>query len=493
MMKKNATPVSSASRRSAIKAMAAAAASYMLPVGANADEIDRTRDQFGDITNIVVVMMENRSFDHMLGWVKGADGISGTRSYYNKFGIRFDSFALSSTSNHWGGIPLHGYDDGRVCFNHGKMDGFIKTENFEMLALGENLQMNPFPIGYFPESKLPFYSGCAKYFTIGDRYFSGFLGQTWPNRMYIHTGQTDRMGTFYPAQDGSVHIISDLVSIWDLAKEKGVSAKYYYSDLPATAFWGTRHNDISFGLSEFFEDAKKGTLPNISYVDPAAIGEVLGKSNDDHPVADVANGQAFLNEIYNALSTGPNWQSTLLIVTYDEWGGFADHVAPPMAPVSDAEKNLIGGGNDGRLGIRVPFLLIGPRARRNADRAGTSAVVSHQYDPNAVLNFICDRFGLQRLGVRGRTSGSIATALLPQGTADYSEAPVFKVERGDLPLLDERAAMTDAVARMFRNPVINDVCADVLARLEKKTINFENHLEELAAIMIFAKQYGFPV
>jgi phospholipase C len=117
----------------------------------------------------------------------------------------------------------------------------------------------------------------------------------------------------------------------------------------------------------------------------------------------VRDGQVFLNRIYDALRASPNWERTLMIVTYDEWGGFYDHVVPPFAPISAAEQAI---GNDGRLGFRTPCVIVGPRARRGH--------VSHlQFDPNSVINLIRWRWGLAPVGdsPRNQTSINMAHAL----------------------------------------------------------------------------------
>src|SRR3546814_10270583 len=149
-------------------------------------------------------------------------------------------------------------------------------------------------------------------------------------------------------------------------------------------------------------------LANLTYIDNVGtpINELGGLSGDDHPFADIRNGQAFLNEVYDILRRGPQWEKTLLVINYDEWGGFYDHVPPPFAPVTDAEAAL---GNDGRLGCRVPCVIIGPQARRGH--------VEHtQFDPNSILNMIAWRFGFDPLGARG-DSNNLARAL------NFSAAP----------------------------------------------------------------------
>jgi phospholipase C len=353
------------------------------------------------IDHIVQVMMENRSFDHMLGWVPGSDGVQAGLRFPNINGDMIETFRLSQDPDYgfqgcgWAD-PAHGYEDGRIHLNNGAMNGWLLTES---------TASNPddhFPVGYYTAEDLPFYAGVAQNFTICDRYFHGVLAQTFPNRMYIHAGQTDRLTNTLPwAQQEP----STLPTIWDLLAEKGLSGKNYFFDLPLTGLWGTKYASISEHFSQFLVDAARGTLPAVSYFDPffgLSVGETpAGISQDDHPQADVRDGQVYLNRIYDALRASPNWERTLMIVTYDEWGGFYDHVVPPFAPVSAEESAL---GNDGRLGFRTPCVIIGPRARRGH--------VSHlQFDPNSVINLIRWRWGLGSLSARDNSSLNMAHAL----------------------------------------------------------------------------------
>jgi phospholipase C len=210
----------------------------------------------------------------------------------------------------------------------------------------------------------------------------------------MHSGQTDRLTNTMD--------ISSLPTIWDRLNAKGVSAAYYFSDLPLLALWGTKYVTSGNILphATFLTQAALGQLPSVSYVEPRFLGEGNQVSNDDHPAADVRDGQAFVNGIYEALRQSPNWEKTLLIVNYDEWGGFYDHVVPPFGPVSDAERAL---GNDGRLGFRVPCMLIGPRAPKR--------ICNLPFDPQSILNLITWRFGLDPVGSRADWSLNMALAL----------------------------------------------------------------------------------
>ncbi|QHS10662.1 alkaline phosphatase family protein [Sinimarinibacterium sp. NLF-5-8] len=373
--------------------------------------------QDSGIDHIVVVMMENRSFDHFLGWVAGADGRQAGLSYPDRDGHRIATFHLASDPGYgYQGCgkedPSHSYAGGRSHYNHGAMNGFLQTVE----TPGDH-----FPVGYYLADDLPFYKGVAEHFTLCDRYFCGILASTFPNRVYMHAGQTDRLDNAFPIVQQAP---SNLPTIWDLMAAKGLRARYYFHDLPFTGLWGAKHLAISRPYAQFLLEANAGTLPALSYVDPyfaVAVGEEPGASRDDHPHADIRDGQAFLNQVYNTLRASPNWERTLLIINYDEWGGFYDHVAPPLAPISAAEAAL---GNDGRLGFRVPCAIIGPRARRGH--------VSHfQFDPSSILNLIRWRFGLGNLCARDDSAANLALAL-DFDNPPNPDAPAFDVPTSTL-------------------------------------------------------------
>ena len=355
------------------------------------------------IDHIVQVMMENRSYDHMLGWVPKSNGIQN-QVFVNNNGEEVPTFHMGNSDPDYGfqgcgwEDPSHGYGAGRIHLNNGAMDGFLKT-------VGN--PVDKFPVGYYNAEDVLFYKGVAENFTICDNYFHGLLGSTFPNRIYMHAGQTDRVSNdFYPGQsDGQPPTPSTLPTIWDLLAAKGISGKNYFSDLPITAFWLDKYAGITAPFEQFLIDAQRGELPAVSYFDPNfgfAVGESpAGVSRDDHPQADIRDGQVYLTEIYNALRASPNWERTLMIVTYDEWGGFFDHVAPPVGPISAEEAAL---GNDGTLGFRTPCVILGPRAKRGH-------VAHFRFDPNSVINLIRWRFGLGSLSARDHWSHNMAMAL----------------------------------------------------------------------------------
>jgi phospholipase C len=408
-------------RRDFIKAAASASAAGLLPGCGNNNEVQETTAPGADVAlpdpadsgidHLVVVMMENRSFDHMLGWVPGADGRQEGLSFADANGELQATHRLPPDFQGCGlEDPHHGYDSGRVHYADGRMDGFLR----------ETAAGDLFPVGYYAADDVPFFKGCAAHWTICDRYHSGILASTQPNRMYMHCGQTDRKNN----PDGPVPPIpatSTLRTVWDAAADAGVSAGYFFSNLPYTALWEQKYLDISKPIESFAAVALAGALPSITYVDPFFYEPGLDLlSNDDHPHADIRNGQAFLNSIYDILRSAPTWQRTLLVINYDEWGGFFDHVPPPLLPVTDFERDEL--QIDGRAGFRVPCILIGPRARRGH-------VARTLFTPNSIHKFMEWRWGLEPLGVRSGVSSNLAVALDFAGAPNL-DAPAISVPLG---------------------------------------------------------------
>ncbi len=350
------------------------------------------------IDHIVVVMMENRSFDHYLGWLPGADGVQAGLTFTDNDGVAHDTHHLTTPAGCGFNDPDHSYEGGRVEFNDGACDGWLRA--------GSNDELS---IGYFQAADLGFYGRAAREWTVCDRYFAAMMAPTYPNRFFLHSATTDRTTT-------SVNQIATMPTIWDLLSANGVTGRYYYSDVPITALWGTRHLDISHQISEFYLAAATGTLPAVSYVDPGFLGEAIpGMAEDEHPLADIRLGQHFLGKVHDAIVTSPNWERTVLVVTYDEWGGFFDHVPPPVGP--DPNPAL----GAGLRGFRVPCVVISPRARRGH--------VAHDlYDHTSVLKMIEWRFGLPALTVRDAAANNLADVL------DFDSPPNLTAARYKVPL-----------------------------------------------------------
>ena len=345
------------------------------------------------VDHIVVVMMENRSFDHLLGWHPTADAMQAGLSYPDpeSGNVPVPTHQLSPLDFTGCGHPDpdHSWEGGRAQYNGGAMNGFLAGAN------------DDYAIGYYVADDRPFHAALASEFTTFDRYFSAILAGTYPNRIFQHAAQTDRLENTLD--------LSTLPTIWDRLIEKGVSARYYHSDVSFLWLWGPSYLAISRLYEDFLDDAAAGTLPSVAFVEPRFIDERTGTSGDDHPFADVRRGDAFLAEIFEALSTGPDWSSTVLIVTYDEWGGFFDHVAPPRAVAPNAvDPDLVGG--KALLGFRVPVVVASPFTRGDP---ASPRVDSRVYDATSILKLIEWRWNLRPLTARDASSdvGNLAFAL----------------------------------------------------------------------------------
>ncbi len=330
------------------------------------------------IEHIVVVTMENRSFDHFLGWLPNADGQQAGLTFVDSAGVSHATHALSGD---YTGCPHadpdHSYEGARAEYDQGLMDGFLRA--------GSN---DVFSIGYYGERDIPFYAALARNYTACDRYFAAILGPTFPNRLFLHAAQTDRL-------DDSTSFTS-LPTIWDRLASAGVSARYYFSNVPFLALWGVKYLGISRLYEEFLLAASTGTLPAVSFIDPRYTILDDGTGNDDHPHADIRKGDLFLYETFQAVARGPQWASTVFIVNFDEWGGFFEHVAPPRATAANSvDTDLVNG--KALLGCRVPTVVASPFSRGNPADSRVSTVV---FDHTSVLKLIEWRWGLAPLTPR---------------------------------------------------------------------------------------------
>jgi phospholipase C len=372
--------------------------------------------QSSGIEHVVVVTMENRSFDHFFGWLPNANGKQSGLTFLDPSGVGHSTYPLSGD---YTGCPHpdpdHSYSGGRIEYDGGTMDGFLLDSSNDV-----------FSIGYYGEQDIPFLASLARSYTTCDNYFVSILGPTLPNRLFLHAAQTDRL-------DDSV-TFSSLPTIWDSLAAAGVSANYYYSNIPFLALWGAKYLGITKSYDDFLSAAKNGTLPAVSYVDPSFTTIDDGLGNDDHPHADIRRGDRFLHGTYEAVANGPAWPSTVFIVTFDEWGGFFDHVPPPRATAANSvDPDVVNGKT--LLGFRVGTVIASPFTRGMEN----SPFVNHTvFDHTSILKLIEWVWGLTALTPRDASNdvGNLASALnfaqpvvslptLPTSSVPFFPEPCF--------------------------------------------------------------------
>ncbi|HKP21983.1 MAG TPA: alkaline phosphatase family protein [Thermoleophilaceae bacterium] len=407
------------------------------------------------IDHFVVLMMENRSFDHYFGWVPDADGIQ-QQSYTDPSGAAVPTRHFSTLGS--GGMeykgcghpdPGHGWESGRAQL----LGGF----------LADGSGNDEFALTYFNSGDLGFIHEAARNFTLYDRYFCSLLASTWPNRYYKWSAQSGGLKNNDPPLGTAGN---QWETIFDRAIGRGVTARYYASDLPFSAVWGPRGATWTNPITRYYADCAAGTLPNISFVDPPFRdgGGGDGLSADEHPLGDVRLGQAFMADVVNAFVKSPNYRRGALFVIYDEWGGFFDHVTPPSVPDDRSSADL--NEDFGQMGFRIPALAVSPWSRGRRKRSSPAFRVDHgAYGHESILKLISYRFGLGDLNLRMAQARNVGVSF------DWDH-PDF-----DLPALPDPPEVATAPCALGGGDVLDSQAA---------------HEGDLAALEALAEQFGVP-
>ena len=378
-------------------------------------ELAAGTDTVPEIEHVVVLMLENHSHDNLLGMLGRGPG---QRPRGDGFTLGHDGYPTASNP-YANGSPQRAFRMPTTCQLHGKPSQEWKQSHVQY-ANGTNKgfvvsDSGPVAMGYWTEHDIPFTYGLAKNFPIGDRWFCSLLGQTDPNRRFLIagtcTGMTDDIGT------GAGNVLPDVSlllpsngTIFERLDAAHVSwVDYYTSNLTGATVELYPVLDTVSALihakkfSQFFSDARAGTLPSFSLLDPDYENQ-----SQENP-QNIVVGEALLAQVVHALAGGPAWLKTLLIVVYDEHGGYFDHVPPPPALKPDGIPPFVRPGEsiyDGfaRYGFRVPAIVIGPYAKRNH--------VSHVlYDHTSVLAFLERKWNLPAMTYRDANANDLTDFL----------------------------------------------------------------------------------
>jgi phospholipase C len=356
------------------------------------------------IEHIVLLMQENRSFDHYLGHLKGngQEDIDAPPDDAFNPGVPDAPEAGAAGDGANPGAPVRWHHLSDDCFddtnhewgpshlewNQGKNDGFVAENAGPNDPLGFD-RGGERAMGYYDAGDIPFYYALASTFAISDRYFSDVMGPTFPNRRYFYSGSSSG----YTSNDLDA---IDYPTIFGALNERGVSWKVYKSDLPGGAMFHSFGKDAAgrvVDIAEFAKDAAQGTLPQVAWVDPLFILKASGQTSE-HPPADMQVGQQFVFEQVTALLSSPNWPTSAMFITFDEHGGLYDHVAPPAAcPPDDTPPREPGFGGFDRYGFRVPVFVVSPYSKGHFV---SHAVHSH----SSILRFVEAKFDLSAFSKR---------------------------------------------------------------------------------------------
>ena len=392
----------------------------------------------------VFMMMENRTYDHLLG-ARSLEGLPGDglrASFANPdrngqpvavFPARDDRG--SATASVCDIDPPHGWTASHRAFNAGAMDGFLREHQESHGGSLTALE----PMKYLTRSHVPITWALADAYTSCDRWFCSVMGPTLPNRAYWHSGTSFGL-------DDNMAVLNAFASVpvptvYNRLAERGVDWAYYFGNFAVVSLLGQpgpfqldlgpndgtghmrRFGDAHVGAGQFFKDAAAGTLPPVVYIDPA-----FG-TNDDHPPAHPILGQELIASVYTALAKSPQWNNCMLVIVYDEHGGYYDHVPPPQT----ADDTLARFGIDGfqQLGFRVPAIVAGPYVKQGH-------ISSVQYDHTSALRHLQNTFGLDPLNARVEAANDLTDCIDLDRLARGEPAPPI-----ELPVLDSGEWPTD--------------------------------------------------
>jgi phospholipase C len=445
-------------------------------------------DLLPEIRHIVVLMMENHSYDNYLGMLRGRgegfplgpDGqpeVSNTGSGGEVIG----SHHLSSTVQR-PGVPSQSWHAAHVQWGEGKCDGFVTATETVMAEAGADADAiagaADMAMGYWTEAELPFYHDLARTFPVADHWFSSCLGPTFPNRRFLIAGTAHGLiddspydlldypsaGTIFDMLTrhgiswANFHpVASDQTRLTRYARHKRKTAHRRLQSLTrsVSSAAGDMQKDITFtadifplgigrymqhvcSADDFFTAADRGQLPAFSLVDPD-----FGAFSEENP-QDIRKGESYAAEVIRRVLHGPGWPHTLLIWTYDEHGGYYDHVPPPPAVppdditgrslvghrtplanvlrpvvpslVRDKENMTKGSHRYDRYGFRVPAVIMSPYARRDF-------VLTDVLDHTSVLRLVEDKWNLPSLTARDAAARSPLAALDLDAPPAFSQPP----------------------------------------------------------------------
>ncbi len=435
-------------RRQAIKTIGGLAGmaglSKFLPACGDPDGNDAV-----GITTYVYLMLENRTYDHVFGARKlqgmAGDGLTASMANPNAAGTMIAPYE-APMNEECVLDPPHGWDPSHRQWNNGAMDGFVTEYEADHGTPGIHDTMQ-----YLTRSHIPVSWALADNYTTCDRWFASVMGPTLPNRAYWMTATS-----FGLKANNEVLTTFNSVpvpTIFHRLKDKGVDWAYYSGPLQVVSllgnpgpyqleesYWKPRvrkfsaYPDMADDPSgQFFKDAKAGKLPSVVYIDPF-FGE-----NDDHPPLHPVMAQALISAVYNALANSPQWKNCMLVITYDEHGGFFDHVAPPTTTDDTEAKFNIPGFT--QMGFRVPAMVIGPYAKQNF-------VSSTVYDHTSALKHLQTAFDLETLNPRMAAANDLTDCIDMERLARGEWAEPIELPKVNLddyrPLIDSAACKGQA-------------------------------------------------
>lgn len=418
------------------------------------------------IKRVVVLMLENRSFDHMLGALDGVDGASGGNSNLDAEGIVHRQTQASHFTSPNKLDPKHEFTNVQRQLGSQvapfPMSGFVADAEIAASSLGLSTADTQSTIqsvmDYFSDKDLPGLQTLAKSFAVCDHWFASVPGPTWPNRFFAMMGSCHgqlEMPSGPLDAVVAVRSIADQIGKESIFSVLGPGASRVYSDYLVPLSILLKGSGTRSSIEDFESDVDAKSLPAFSWIEPN-FSSNLAHATSQHPPEDVRRGDNLIGQVYNKLRGNPEvWNETLLVVLYDEHGGFYDHV-PPAPTVSADDHPSHPAFDYSYTGCRVPCVLVSPWIQRG--------VLSQAYDHTSLLAFVCDQFGK-----------SDSRALLGRrvDSADhFGAAPIWSdIARTDTPVLIKASPITTPVGEEEASADLDDLQMKLLMGLDAHATN----------------------
>lgn len=396
------------------------------------------------INRFVVLMMENRSFDHVFGYLKATNpnvaGLNGNESNQRDPNSaaspqiqvsRASSFVMRFDPGHeyydvqiqlYG--PLNGTDPtlppvANPPFQPAPMNGFIASATEAVDESGDEIMV----MECFQSDQLPVLTTLAKEFAMFNFWYSSLPGPTWPNRFFVHAATSGGLSDSPTTSQILDGFSFQNGTIYKRLGDAGKDWRIYHDGLPQTA--GIDELRVEYvnpftkrfqDIGDFFTDVQNGNLGDYNFIEPRYdTGNNYLDGNSMHPLNDIRKGEALVKQVYEALrGNAKYWAETMLIITFDEHGGFYDHQAPPVAvPTGDDSKyaNPDYSFDFARLGIRVPAIVVSAYTARGTVIGADPSDASTIFDHTSVLATAEKRFGLAPLTKRDAAAKTLEVAL----------------------------------------------------------------------------------
>jgi len=428
------------------------------------------------IEHVIVLMLENRSFDHMLGGLTAELNLDGAlpqgpvpRSNKDSTGTSYPQVAGASRTIRFDPHHEHSHVVAQMAGgNAGFVDDFSRA--FPTSTPADRAEIMKY------HEDLPALHALARSFMVCDHWYSSVPGPTWTNRFFVHSGTSiGRVEMPNGILDANLHWY-DQITVYDRLNERNKLWAIYYGDIPQSLMLVNQlepHNARNYKkMVQFYQDVAqhpKAAFPAYSFIEPSYYDP---GANDDHPTHDVAAGDRLIANVYNALRANEDlWSKCLLVVLYDEHGGFYDHEIPPGTVPPDHHQEEY---TFDQLGLRVPAILVSPWMNKG--------VLNKAFDHTSLLKYLTDKWNLGPLGARTAQAATFADAIGAKARTDCPMELPLTGPIGSIAPVTGRPTLSSHQTALFSMTQLLESMTDVEAnslkgRISRMIVGFDGAVD----------------